>query len=352
MGLEHRIQDVAALQAKVLPNVRRKPNVVGCGVGYKHTAGRATDSISLVVLVRKKEPEGVLSQAERVEKEIDGVSTDVIEVGDVRLLGSLPAATWQETNPSLRRVPEPERLRHVRPAPAGVSIGHYQVSAGTFGAVVRRRGRLYILSNNHVLANASNGRDGKAKVGDPIVQPGAYDGGVVGHDTIARLAAFAPLYRTNDNQQSVFTRGLNQLLRALFGVSLTPERSPNNIIDAALAEPVDNTVISPEIMGIGRVAGMARPELGMKVRKSGRTTGVTQGKLLAVHVEMEVGYGDSTVEFTDQLLFSRMSDPGDSGSLVVSETGQGVGLLFAGSDKATLANPLETVLKAFDATLV
>ncbi|MBE3576425.1 MAG: hypothetical protein IMX00_01810 [Limnochordales bacterium] len=347
------MQDVAALQAKVTASVRRKPNVVGCGVGYKHTAGRPTDSISLLVLVRKKEPEGVLGQSERVEKEIGGVPTDVIEVGDVRLLGSPPAAAWQEANPSLRRVPEPERLRRVRPAPAGVSIGHYQVSAGTFGAVVRRRGRLYILSNNHILANASNGRDGKAKIGDPILQPAAYDGGVVGQDTIAFLAAFAPLYRANDvTQHSALTRGLDRLLRALFGVRVTTDRPLRNTVDAALAKPIDETVISPEIFGIGRVSGVGRPELGMKVRKSGRTTGITEGRLLAVHVEMEVGYGDSSVEFADQLLFTRMSDPGDSGSLVMSETGQGIGLLFAGSDKATLANPLDKVLQAFDATLV
>src|SRR2546422_10036838 len=60
-----------------------------------------------------------------------------------------------------------------RPAPMGFSVGHPAITAGTIGARVRDAlGNVYILSNNHVLAN-SNG----ASIGDPEYQPGPLDGG-------------------------------------------------------------------------------------------------------------------------------------------------------------------------------
>ena len=63
-----------------------------------------------------------------------------------------------------------------RPAPLGFSVGHPAITAGTLGArVVGPTGIVYILSNNHVLAN-SNG----ATVGDATLQPGAFDGGTAG----------------------------------------------------------------------------------------------------------------------------------------------------------------------------
>src|SRR5438034_10144668 len=72
-----------------------------------------------------------------------------------------------------------------RPAPMGFSVGHPAIPAGTIGARVRDAlGRVYILSNNHVLAN-SNG----ATIGDPEYQPGPFDGGTSA-DQIATLSDF------------------------------------------------------------------------------------------------------------------------------------------------------------------
>ncbi len=53
---------------------------------------------------------------------------------------------------------------------AGSSIGHYKVTAGTLGGFVRDREGVYILSNNHVLANSN-----KAEGPDPILLPGPAD---------------------------------------------------------------------------------------------------------------------------------------------------------------------------------
>ena len=54
-----------------------------------------------------------------------------------------------------------------RPLLIGASVGHVRVTAGTIGAFVRRGERVFLLSNNHVLA-ASN----EASIGDFIRQPG------------------------------------------------------------------------------------------------------------------------------------------------------------------------------------
>ncbi|MBI4499781.1 MAG: hypothetical protein HY700_01345, partial [Gemmatimonadetes bacterium] len=75
-----------------------------------------------------------------------------------------------------------------RPAPLGFSVGHPLITAGTIGARVRdASGQVYILSNNHVLAN-SNG----ATAGDPAYQPGPSDGGTAA-DQIATLTDFQPI---------------------------------------------------------------------------------------------------------------------------------------------------------------
>ena len=66
---------------------------------------------------------------------------------------------------------QPHRFR-IRPAPGGVSWGHFRITAGTLGCLVRgnrppRDRRLMGLTNNHVGANSNN-----ASLGDCIAQPG------------------------------------------------------------------------------------------------------------------------------------------------------------------------------------
>jgi V8-like Glu-specific endopeptidase len=47
--------------------------------------------------------------------------------------------------------------------------------------------------------------------------------------------------------------------------------------------------------------------------------------------------------FTDQCAIGAMSQPGDSGSIVLSEDNKCVGLLFAGSETVTMANRYSNV---------
>lgn len=202
-----------------------------------------------------------------------------------------------------------------RPAPGGVSIGHYNVTAGTLGCIVEDyNGYIYILSNNHVLANSNN-----ASVNDPIYQPGPHDGG--SHkDIIGRLSRWITLD----------LRGINY-------------------VDAAIAAPLNRNYVDPNILGIGRVMGVARPKLEEYVVKSGRTTGVTRGYISTINSFVKVDYGSlGVLYFDDQIIIrpGNFSRGGDSGSLVLNTDRYAVGLLFAGSDSHTVANPINAVINA------
>ncbi len=308
------------------------PNVIGMGIGYKKNGRDEADEPAIIFFVDRKVPIESLGVDELIPRRIAGTATDVVEVGEIRFLG---------------------RTERRRPAMPGVSIGHYRVTAGTFGAVVkdRKSSDLLILSNNHVLANASDGRDGRSKLGDPVFQPGSYDGGSE-DDMIGRLVRFVPFSRYNkDVNCKVASMGLRaanavlQSVRPSYQLRLETLGS-TNLVDCALAQPVRPELISPEIMEIGRINGMGDIKPGLRIRKSGRTSGLTAGTVKAVKVSLNVtmGHGGKdVVRFNDQVMAEMKSQPGDSGSLIVDDENRAVGLLFAGSNEYTVFNPIQTV---------
>jgi hypothetical protein len=404
------------------------PGVTGFGYGKKITNGQPTAKEALLVFVRKKLPLEKLQENEIIPVSIDGITTDVIEIGEVVAHGGkegqnhslqdsldkLMPGFWRQEIIKLENVdgiqklfkqvrtdlekilsvkqffrdlnvqkyqnrPRPSfqelsrqvsqdlkkfgqlkdlllsidpdlyknllkslalvfnfqrreglnkkatvsRTAVLRPAPPGVSIGHYRGGTGTFGAVVydRKNGGALILSNNHVLANASLTDNQKAKLNDPIIQPGPDDG--QGKE-IARLARYA---------------ALNPYPKA-------------NVVDCAVAKPNNPQDITPEILDIGEISGIAEAVIGMQIQKSGRTTGVTTGKVIAVGATINVNYGNGlNLVFENQIVASAMSQAGDSGSLVLDMDHHAVGLLFAGSDSSTIINPIDPVLDLLEVTL-
>lgn len=318
-------------------------NVVGVGRGFKTTSGIRTSSECIVVMVKKKLRRLQLRSEDIVPAEVQGVPTDVLEVGELRFLN--------------------ERWSQMRPAQPGVSCGHYKTTAGTFGAVVWdvKTGEPFILSNNHVLANATSGRDGRAGIGDPILQPGAADGGTVDKDKIAVLAKFVPIEMTGRVPPCLASRSVESAINRWLRMSRSPVRvevvaksleNPENLVDAALARPLNPRLIDRKILGLGEVRGSHDAELGLAVRKSGRTTGVTDGEIQVVDATVSIVYSnDLTATFRDQILTNRMAEGGDSGSLLLDENMNAVGLLFAGSNKSTIYNKITTVLGMLDVSL-
>ncbi len=280
-------------------------NVVGLGIGYKEVKGEATTETCISVYVQKKMAVKDLESSDRIPEALDDVKTDVVEVGLI------------ETQAFTDRV---------RPAKPGYSIGHFRVTAGTFGCLVRSirfPHRIYMLSNNHVLANSN-----AAKIGDPILQPGTHDGGSLPGDIIARLSRFKRI-RFND-----------------------PENF--NLVDAAIARPRGRRNVVASIAGIGIPKGTIEATLGMEVIKSGRTTEVTVGKVTGIDATFAVDFGSpGFAYFRNQIVTTNMSQGGDSGSLLLSEkTSEATGLLFAGSNRVTIHNNISNVLMALDVEIV
>ncbi len=378
------------------------PNVVGVGVGLKEVSGIQTGELAVAVLVESKVPAAQLAQNEAVPRLVDGFPTDVIEVGQLRALDELrdlderralgpgrSKSSARQSGPrrsgprrsgphqSSPRQPKPLRpedhRRYLRPACPGTSIGHYIVSAGTFGALVwdQRTGDPLILSNNHVLANSTNGRDGRARKGDLVLQPGPHDAALARYDDLttsnlsaamsspasaalqevaAGRAALAAEAAGAPKAQVVNAQLLNFRLARL--ERYVPFRTrKSNRVDCAVARPLDPDLVRGEILGLGPVKGTAEARLGAVVRKSGRTTGVTQARVRTMHVSLRIMYPQGFLAFEDQIVCGYMSEGGDSGALVLDEENRAIGLLFAGSDKATILNPIEAVTAALKVSL-
>lgn len=287
-------------------------NVVGVAVSLKVTKGKPTDKRSLTVFVQEKKPKSQLSREAVVPASIDGVATDVVETGPIRPLVF---------------------TARLRPALPGYSIGHHDITAGTFGCLVRDirrcccelekecgcspsreecRGDYLILSNNHVLAASNQG-----KPGDLILQPGAFDGGVFPADGIATLERFEPL---------------------VFG------NAGYNLVDAAVARPTFSRNVTAAIIGVVIPNGVAQALLGQQVIKAGRTTQVTTGVVIAINATIVVGpYPGGFAQFRHQIVTTGMGAPGDSGSLLMDARLNAVGLLFAGSSEITIFNHIVDV---------
>ncbi|MCS6835907.1 MAG: S1 family peptidase [Anaerolineae bacterium] len=371
------IDQLLEAQERFQDELLARSNVVGVAVGYRETGGEFTDELAVVALVEQKKPKEALRPEDLVPRELDGAQTDVLEIGVMRAQqASTPRSRWRPV------------------IPGGVSVGHHMVTAGTLGALVydRATGEPLLLSNNHVLANSND-----ARPGDPIVQPGATDGGLSPADVVAHLLRFQPLLYvetaiqpsppnpqpsppptstdgsgTGSEPQGCFSLVMTlgeTLSRANRPQALSVAQSatpfvpsaptsvafqhsvPTNGLDAAVARPAPSVQFSPEVLGIGRIAGIRQPILGMRVRKMGRTTNLTEGTVNLLNATVDVAYntlaGPRTARFVGQVITSGLSQGGDSGALVFDATsGQVVGLLFGGSGLASIFTPIDRVLEA------
>lgn len=285
-------------------------NIVGMGISEKVSGNKRVGILALTYYVERKLPRAKLTAETSVPPTVpdwisggENIVTDVKEIGRLR--------------------PEINATRN--PFQPGNSIGHFNTTAGTLGAVVTKGGELYILSNSHVLALA-----GKAKRGDAILYPGKIDGGKLSTDLVAKLAGFK---------------------------KFIPGTSFVNRVDCAIAKPTTQRLgdLLAEIKGLGLPRKIIQPARGMKVTKVGRTTGRTTGRIEDVHFRFTLDYEGSVgvVGFIDQALCTRYTDDGDSGSLVIEKSsGRAVGLHFAGADGGSVFSPIEEVLKTLKVQLV
>jgi hypothetical protein len=124
-----------------------------------------------------------------------------------------------------------------------------------------------------------------------------------------------------------------------------------NLVDAAIARPLRQEDVLPEILNIGAINKTDTAVLGMSLKKWGAPR-IIEGQITQIDVTSNVSYGDNrTALFTDQFMVGAMSKPSDSGSAVLNNNNDLVGLLFAGSDTTTIFNQIENVFSALKLTL-
>ena len=239
------------------------------------------------------------------------------------------------------------KARQAAPIKLGTSGGwQYDLAngyccGGTLGALVTDGTDQFILSNFHVLAaDTEPGGNGRtAALGDPVIQPGLID--------VRCDAAQA------------------QLVARLAGYG-DPMQGAN--IDAALAKVEPGAVSAVgEILGVGVLSvNTVGASFRQRVKKSGRTTGLTSSRVDGLNATVQVAYDTEcagasrgVAVFTGQILVSNRGSKflagGDSGSLVVEDVAtepRAVGLLFAGSSSIAVANPIDEVLSVLGVTMV
>jgi hypothetical protein len=231
---------------------------------------------------------------------------------------------------------------------------------GTLGALVEDSKKdQYILSNNHVLAESDQGRPG-----DTIDQPGMIDDGCIplSHAgstlrPVGTLKYIVPLATAQTN--------VDAALASVAPGSVNPDGS---ILQFATpvhpASSSDMLGAAPPMGGSGEALSASNLN-GLKLAKSGRTTGLTCSTIAAVDLSVKVDYFKDCAEtqpyytktFTGQIGIAgdRFSDSGDSGALVVdASNAEPVGLFFAGGTDGnghglSIANPIGDVLRELGA---
>jgi hypothetical protein len=298
-------------------------NVHAVGVGRKLTNGKVMAERCIRIYVVQKMAKSVMPQSAWLPETIDGMPTDVIQSAPAYLAAPNPPCSQN-------------KQKRQDPKVGGISVGHTSVTAGTLACFCRSTkagdpaDAVFALSNNHIFANVN-----KAAIGDPLLQPGALDGGTAA-DAFATLFRFQPI---------------------------TLGGQVGNKVDAAIGL-LTGPGFKKTVCSIGAITGRAAPAEGLVIRKHGRTTGYREGTVTDVSYDAlvaidpstgSVGLFDNQLRLTPRAPFTDIGLGGDSGSLVVTKQGRrAVGLYFANppGGEYGIACPIGEVLTALEIALL
>ena len=320
------------------------PNVVGFSdkLRKKESEGVTLDVDSIKIYVQKKVPVRDLPEDAVIPKEINGIPTDIVEIGEVVALG---------TNPQREKI---------RPLVAGTSVGNRTITAGTIGWWFQKYGKTYLGSNAHVLSESPK-NDPFTGVRD-VVQPGRADGGLVPDDKIGIYEWHQKIYPlAGVTPGCPVTRGIEKLLNGIYSVAGRQSRfraytAGLNYHDFAIASvgsdeggpgvpPDPLTTYHFDVIGLYDYAGLVfagsdrysfvckaqyqvdagytpvdvnttTVDIGDTLRKSGRTSGDTQEVVVDDSMSITVAYGGGAWKalVQDCIMLNHFVDGGDSGS--------------------------------------
>ncbi|KAA3609611.1 MAG: hypothetical protein DWQ05_22000 [Calditrichaeota bacterium] len=327
------VKTVMDVQLRHTEELMAKEGIIGTATGMTEDGKPA-----VLILAEFDIVENALAKnlAKPVPDELEGIPTRVLVTGKLRALRKKPVPPDAVSHQAIQ----------TPPIQLGTSGGWQHDLAngyccgGTLGSLIQSGGKQYILSNYHVFESdiVDGGNGITAQTGDPIIQPALID---VGCDA--------------NQAQQVATLVKSSSL-------------PNNNVDASIAEVIPGMVdAGGAILEIGPLSAITvAASIGQAVKKSGRTTGLTRSAISGLNGTVSITYDDEcagstsfTKTFTGQIIITNRASKflagGDSGSLMVEDVDtnpRAIGLLFAGSNRTAIANPINDVLSFFSATMV
>jgi hypothetical protein len=290
-------EKVRAVYPQARAELLRIPGVVKVGIGMKEVAGVLTEETVLRVYVVEKKASALVPPGELIPPVVQGLRTDVIVV--------LPDSDEDDES-------------KYRPIKGGIQINRAGTgSLGTLGCLAHlvADDTTVLLSNHHVLYGAE-GVDG-TECGQP--------------DYTSSCCCTCGDIAVN-----------------LHGIR-------RDHLDLAIARIKPGIGTDAQVHEIGAITGVADAVSGEDVKKRGRTTGLTTGKVS--NLEMDgTGLKILNIEVKKDNGNLRFSRPGDSGSALLNSDNQIIGLhksgnngddVAAGSFKSTSIG-IQEVLDALD----
>lgn len=300
---------------------KKFPGVIGVGFGFKEKKGKITDSIAIRVYVETKKEADEIPDSEKIPGLYKGIKTDVVSSFTDELLACADT-------------------KHYDPIVGGITITVDDIlfdTVGTLGCLTilnneTSKDNIGILSNKHVLDRGLN---------QSVYHPFFNESGTLINDIKSKNeGVMAKMYNTGTQSNVSFH----------YPEDSDPATHPY-YLDCALAKLTTSyssccptncgTKYNPEIVEIGPIRGVRRlqpsdidPATPLIVRKRGRRTGLTRGKVIEVNASYDPSnakHGTILIEPIENNCegLRKFADHGDSGSVVVNDNDEVVGLLFS-----------------------
>ncbi len=296
--------------------------------------GKIVEEEVFRVYVSRKLPLEQMSLQQIIPAEIEGVPTDVWDIGEMVI-------------PPLMALTPLKYTQRKRPLVAGIGIGNKAITVGSLGYFFEKNGEIGVGSNAHVISEDPLQSGSQEK---DILQPGKHDGGKASRDIVTQYREHQQLYGGESTcpvarglagmgnalsllamrrtRFRLITKGLNKID---FGVTYEPSveyelkihgaKEWSGFVGLGFAGS-DKTSFFCKAENIVNMTGW-RPmdveieivEEGDTLHKIGRTTEYTQGKVQDDSAHGIVNYGGNNyIELDDLIMTDTMLEGGDSGS--------------------------------------
>jgi hypothetical protein len=308
-------------KATALQRLLAIPGVTGVGIGPKIVGGSRTGEFAIMVFTQAKKPLDQIPLDERIPSEIHGYKTDVVEAGLPVKLSHVP----------LEPLADDQKYAILRGG-VGISV---EGSSGTLGCIavttssyVSGAGRVVLLTNHHVLFS-DDPSDVTPHCNKSVGQPGqtcccpACD---FWFNVVAHVRA--------NGVASHFVDGATAELKP--GTVWRPEIEDEDASGNPVPIPIAG-VVSPDLTKEDIAGGYAVWKRGATTRKTtgniisvDYTAGPTDPLSILIAPDPSCPYPTTNKDgFTpNQVVFSY---PGDSGSILLNQSNQVVGLVYGGT---------------------